>query len=217
MKDKLKSMGIIINNEKLLTEALTHSSYSNEHKTSNYERLEFLGDAVLELITSEYFFLNEDYDEGRMSKIRASYVCEEALDEYGKKINLKKYIRVGHGQINNINATIVADVFEALLAVIYLENNYEIARKFVLKLMVPYIEKGITFNQDYKSILQELVQTDKKSLEYIIKSETGPAHNKKYEIELIIDDTVYGCGIGKSKKQAEQAAAKDAYEKCIRR
>ena len=112
MKDKLKKYGITIQNETLLQTALTHSSFSNEHKTDNYERLEFLGDAVLELVTSEYLFLNTSYKEGDMSKIRASYVCEEALDAYAKDIELEKYILVGHGQEKDINGTIIADVFE---------------------------------------------------------------------------------------------------------
>ena len=115
MKQKLKEYGIDINNDELLLNALTHSSYSNEHETPNYERLEFLGDAVLEVITSEYFFLNTEYNEGDMSKIRASYVCEEALYHYAKDIDLVRFIRVGHGQEKNINATIIADVFEEIL------------------------------------------------------------------------------------------------------
>ena len=132
MKEKLKEYGIQIHNQDLLDIALTHSSYSNEHHTKNYERLEFLGDAVLELITSEYFFLNTEYNEGDMSKIRASYVCEEALYHYAKDIELPAFIRVGHGQEKDINETIIADVFESVLAVIYLECGLDIVKKFVL-------------------------------------------------------------------------------------
>lgn len=217
MKEKLKNLGIAINNDELLNEALTHTSYANEHKTKSYERLEFLGDAVLELITSDYFYKNFEYSEGKMSKLRASYVCEEALDEYAKHLNLKKYIKVGHGQSKNINETIIADVFEAILAVIYLENNLEVARKYVLDLMVPYIEKNVSFNKDYKSTLQELVQSDQKSIEYKVVKETGPAHDKYFEVEVIIEDLVYGKGSGKSKKIAEQNAAKNAFSKCSKK
>lgn len=141
MKEKLKSLGINIKNEVLLETALTHSSYSNEKGGENYERLEFLGDAVLELISSEYLFLNTKDNEGNMSKIRASYVCEEALATYAEDIDLKKYILVGHGQEKDVNDTIVADVFESVLAVIYLEQGLEVAKNYTLNLIKPYIEK----------------------------------------------------------------------------
>lgn len=213
MKQKLIEYGIDIKNDELLLNALTHSSYSNEHETPNYERLEFLGDAVLQLITSEYFFLNTSYNEGDMSKIRASYVCEEALYNYAQDIELEKYIRVGHGQEKNINATIIADVFESLLAVIYLENGLDVVKEFVLNLILPYIEKNVQFIHDYKSLLQEMVQTDKRSLDYVLVDETGPAHEKTFTIEVRIDGMIYGRGIGKSKKEAEQNAARDAYQR----
>ena len=213
MLEKLKEYGIFIKNESLLKIALTHSSYSNEHHVENYERLEFLGDAVLELITSEYFFLNTKYNEGSMSKIRASYVCEEALYHYAQDIDLPKFILVGHGQESNINETIIADVFESVLAVIYLECGLDVVKKFILDLIIPYIEKNVQFIHDYKSLLQEMVQTDRKSLEYILINETGPAHNKEFTIEVRIDDIIYGRGSGHSKKEAEQNAAKDAYQK----
>ena len=216
MQDVLAEYGIKIHNLELLKTALTHTSYSNEHDASNYERLEFLGDAVLELVTSEYFFLNTDYNEGDMSKIRASYVCEEALDAYAEKINLKKYIRVGKGQEKNINKTIVADVFESVLAVIYLDNGLEVVKDFIYKTIIPCIENKVQFVFDYKSILQELVQTNKNTLEYVVVSEDGPAHDKTFTVEVRIDDIIYGRGIGKSKKEAEQKAAEDAYKKSSR-
>ncbi len=216
MQDVLAEYGIKIHNLELLKTALTHTSYSNEHDASNYERLEFLGDAVLELVTSEYFFLNTDYNEGDMSKIRASYVCEEALDAYAEKINLKKYIRVGKGQEKNINKTIVADVFESVLAVIYLDNGLEVVKDFIYKIIIPCIENKVQFVFDYKSILQELVQTNKNTLEYVVVSEDGPAHDKTFTVEVRIDDIIYGRGIGKSKKEAEQKAAEDAYKKSSR-
>ncbi len=217
MKEKLKSLGIEITNEKLLETALTHSSYSNEKGGENYERLEFLGDAVLELISSEYLFLNTKDNEGNMSKIRASYVCEEALATYAEDIDLKKYILVGHGQEKDVNDTIVADVFESVLAVIYLEQGLEVAKNYTLNLIKPYIEKKVRFNYDYKSLLQEMVQTDKKSLEYIVTKEEGPAHNRTFTIEVQINGMIYGRGVGHSKKEAEQKAAKDAYQKSCKK
>jgi len=211
--DFLKKMNVKVKNKDLLETAFTHSSYSNEHDCENYERLEFLGDAVLELITSEYFYKQTAYKEGEMSKIRASYVCEKALATYAKELNMTKYIKVGHGQMKNINDTIIADVFEAVLGAIYLDQGYEIAKEYIFKIIIPYIESHQTFLGDYKSLLQEMVQTDKKSLEYVLKSESGPAHNRNFEVEVIIDNMIYGSGSGKSKKEAEQNAAKDALQK----
>ena len=195
---------------KLLSIALTHSSYANEHKCYDYERLEFLGDAVLELVSSEYFYKNTNLKEGDMTKKRSSYVCEEALDEYAKSLNLKKYIKVGNGI--EPNPTIIADVFEAVIAAIYLTSGLNKAREFILDNMVPYIEKDIKFLSDYKSYLQELVQTDQKTIEYRVIKESGPSHNRYFEVEVIIDNITYAKGSGKSKKAAEQDAAKKAIE-----
>lgn len=213
----LKKYGIDINNKTLLNEALTHSSYSNEHKgINNYERLEFLGDAVLELIISEYLYNNYNLKEGEMTKVRASFVCEKALDKYSSDIGLHKYIKVGMGQMNNINEAIVADVFESVLAVIYLEKGFNTAKEYIYKIVVPYIESNYDFLSDYKTKLQELVQTDKKSLTYEVIKETGEAHNKTFYVEVKINDIVYGKGSGRSKKEAEQNAAKDALNKSAR-
>lgn len=211
--DFLNKYGINIENKELLLEALTHSSYSNEHDCKNYERLEFLGDAVMQAIISEYFYLNTDDKEGVMSKTRASYVCEQALAFYAKEIGIDKNIRVGKGQLNNINDTIIADCFESVLGVIFLDKGFEVAKKYVYETVIPFIEAKKDFLTDYKSLLQELVQTDKKSLEYEVTNEYGPAHDKTFEVDVKIDNIVYGKGIGKSKKEAEQNAALDAYNK----
>lgn len=211
--DFLDKMKITVKNQKLLETAFTHSSYSNEHDCENYERLEFLGDAVLQLITSDYFYKETSYKEGDMSKIRASFVCEKALATYAKELDMVKYIKVGHGQQNNVNDTIIADVFEAVLGVIYLEKGYATAKKYIDTIIIPYIKSDAHFLKDYKSILQEMVQTDKKSLEYVLKKESGPAHDKKFEMEVMIDGMIYGVGIGKSKKEAEQNAAYNAITK----
>lgn len=200
-------------NNKILITALTHTSYSNEHNCESYERLEYLGDAVLELIISEYFYKNTSLQEGEMTKKRSSYVCESALNEYAKNINLSKYIKVGHGLENSINETIIADVFEAVIASIYLNSGFAKAREFVLDIVKPYILKNAIFLSDYKSYLQELVQTDKKSVIYNVIKEYGPAHDKTFEVEVLVENMVYGKGIGKSKKEAEQNAAKDAIYK----
>ena len=212
----LEPYGIHIHNQELLDLALTHSSYSNEHGGGNYERLEFLGDAVLQLITSEYFYKLSDAKEGELSKIRASYVCEEALAQYSKDIGIDQCIKVGNGQIHNVNDTIIADCFESVLGAIYLDQGFQVAKDYVLKIIPPYVEEHHIFLGDYKSRLQEMVQTDKKSLEYVLVSESGPSHDKTFIYEVVIDGIIYGRGIGKSKKEAEQEAAKDAIKKCAK-
>ena len=215
--DFLKKFSIDIKDQSLLKMALTHSSYSNEHKgMENYERLEFLGDAVLELATSEYFYLNTNYKEGEMTKHRACFVCENALATYARDIGLDKEILLGEGQKNNLNDTIIADVFEAVIGCIYLDLGFNVAKKFIDDIIIPYIKKDYNFNKDYKSLLQEFVQTDKKSLEYEVVREYGMAHEKTFEVVVKIDNIVYGKGLGKSKKEAEQNAAFDAYQKSAR-
>lgn len=211
----LEKMGIEIKNKELLETALTHSSYSNEHNCDNYERLEYLGDAILEAVTSEYLYLNTDYSEGEMTKIRANYVCEKALATYSKELGIDGYIRLGHGQIHNLNDTIIADVFEAVAASIYLDQGYEVVKKYLQDIIVPFIKEGWDFNTDYKTKLQEAVQTNKKSLEYVLIREYGEAHDKTFEMAVKIDDIIYGKGIGKSKKEAEQNAALDALNKSV--
>ncbi len=213
----LEKYGIYIKDKNLLKTALTHTSYSNEHNCDNYERLEFLGDAVLELITSEYFYNNKNMTEGEMTKIRSRYVCEHANYEYAKKVGMIPYIRVGNGQIHDVNETIVADVFESVLGVVFLENGYEVSKKYILEVITPFIEGNYVFYSDYKSAFQEMVQTNKQSVVYREVMETGPSHDKTYTYEVLVDDIVYGVGVGKSKKQAEQNAAKDAYTKRVKK
>ena len=210
--DFLTKLGITIKNENLLLTALTHSSYANEENVESYERLEFLGDAVLELATSEYFYLRSSLKEGDMSKVRASYVCEAALTEYSKNIGLIENIRTGNG-VSNETPSIVADCFESVLAVIFLEHGFSVAKKFALNIIVPYVENNVTFIHDNKSYLQEMVQMEKKSLEYVVVKEDGPAHDKTFVVDVIVDGIKFGTGSGKSKKEAEQNAAKDAISK----
>lgn len=205
----LSKYGVSSDN-KILSVALTHTSYANEESVPSYERLEFLGDAVLELIMSDYFYKQTNYSEGKMTKLRASYVCESALDEYAKVINLREYIKVGHGLKHMINETITADVFEAVIATIYLNSGYSKAKEFVMDIALPFITKEVKFMSDYKSYLQEMVQTDQRSVTYNVISESGPSHDKTFEVEVLVDGIVYAKGIGKSKKEAEQNAAKNA-------
>lgn len=213
----LEEFGITPNKVKLYEQALTHTSYANEHNCPSYERLEYLGDAVLELVMSTYLFKNTTYPEGRMTKLRASYVCENALYEYSLKLGLNEYIRLGHGESENggrMRKAIVADTFEAFIAAMYLDQGLDVVNNFIKHYIIPLIEKKeLTFEQDYKSILQEFVQTDKRTLNYVVVDESGPAHDKTFTIIVKIDDIIYGRGTAHSKKEAEQLAAKNALEK----
>jgi ribonuclease-3 len=218
MKELFNKLNIKPIELKYYDTAFQHSSYVNEHKLkSDYERLEFLGDAVLELVMSDYLYNNLDFKEGDMTKIRASYVCENALYEYSKDLDLSKYIKVGHGEENDggrFKKVILADIFEALMGAIYLDLGYDTVRKVILTIIVPYIENPkINFFSDYKSALQEFVQTEQRSLVYELINEEGPAHNKSFTVVVKVDNIIYGTGTAGSKKEAEQEAAKDAIEK----
>ena len=218
MEKLFEQLKISPKNLTLYANAFSHSSYANEHKAKNdYERLEFLGDAVLDLVIADYLYSNHSEKEGEMTKIRASYVCENALYEYSINLGLNEYIKVGHGEEKEggkYKKAIVADIFEALIGAIYIDLGYATARKTVLDIIVPYIENpDVTFFSDYKSALQEYVQTTQKSLTYNLVKEDGPAHDKTFTVEVEIDNIIYGGGSGQSKKEAEQEAAKEALKK----
>ena len=222
MERLFKTLNIKPKQMELYSRAFSHSSYVNEHHLKqDYERLEFLGDAVLDLVVADYLYSNQNKAEGEMTKIRASYVCENALYEYAKKLNLSEYIKVGQGELSDggkYKKPIVADIFEALMGAIYVDLGYATVRRVLLNIIVPYIENpNVTFFSDYKSALQEYVQTKQKSLHYELVKEEGPAHNKMFTIEVKIEDIVYGIGTAGSKKEAEQEAAKSAIEKLAKK
>ena len=152
-----------------------------------------------------------------MTKLRASYVCENALYEYSKDLNLSEYIKVGHGEEidgGRFKKVILADIFEALMGAIYLDLGYDVVKRVINNIIVPYIENpNVEFFSDYKSVLQEFVQTKQKSLSYEIIDEQGPSHNKSFTTVVKIDDIIYGTGIANSKKESEQEAAKSALQK----
>lgn len=207
-----KRLDINPTNINLYCNAVTHSSYTNEHPSyPNYERLEFLGDAVLEIIISDYLYKERKLEEGTMTRMRASYVCEEACACYAKELKLDEDIKIGSGEV--INQTILADVFEAFVAALYLDQGFEFTKSFVLNIIVKYIEKKIEFLHDYKSTLQELVQTVKKSVVYEIVDEKGPSHNKTFTSVVKVDGIIMGKGTAGSKKGAEQEAAREALSK----
>lgn len=203
----LAKLKLAVVNVDLYKQALTHASASEVHN----ERLEFLGDAVLELVASEYLYNQFDLSEGDMTKLRSSLVCTDALIIYANYLELENDLVVGESLKNNIhqNKKIIANAVEALIAAIYLDLGYDTAKQVILELF--------TLNdhsyQDYKTTLQELVQTTKNSVTYRTLSESGPAHNKRFTIAVIIDNIVYGQATAKSKKEAEQLAAKSALDK----
>ncbi len=218
MEELFNRLNIKPKNIKLYETAFSHSSYVNEHKVKNdYERLEFLGDAVLDLVVADYLYNHYKETEGEMTKVRASYVCENANYEYSTSLGLSKYIKVGHGEEIDggiFKKAIVADIFEALMGAIYIDLGFATVRKVILDIIVPYIENPkVSFFSDYKSALQEYVQTTQKSLVYNLIKEEGPAHNKTFTVEVTIDNIKYGVGVGNSKKEAEQEAAKEAINK----
>lgn len=221
MDELFEKLGIKPKDLRLYNTAFLHSSYANEHRAkADYERLEFLGDSVVDLVIADYLYSCENEDEGEMTKVRASYVCENALYEYATNLGLNRYIKVGHGEEKEggkYKKAIVADIFEALMGAIYLDLGYATARRTVLNIIVPYIEDpNVTFFSDYKSSLQECVQTTQQSLIYDLVSEDGPAHDRTFTVEVRIDDIVYGTGVGSTKKEAEQEAAKVALNKLAR-
>jgi len=217
-KELEKIINIDFKNKDILLEALTHSSYANEHNTTFNERLEFLGDAVLELLMSKYLFEVLDIKEGEMTKKRAEAVREEALFIYAGYIHLKDFIRLGNGEMKNNgheNPAIIADCFEALLGAIFEDQGFEVCKQYFNSVILPYVEELSII--DYKSELQELVQADKRQLEYKLTNETGPSHDKIFEKSLFMDDILMGVGKGKTKKEAEQEAARIALTKLVKK
>lgn len=218
MKELFNKLEISPVNIELYKLAFSHSSYVNEkHLKADYERLEFLGDAALELVISDYIYNNFSFHEGDMTKIRANYVCENACFTYATDLGFSKYIKVGHGEElegGRFKKVILADIFEAFMGAIYLDLGYDTVKKVILNVIVPYIEdKKAVFFSDYKSALQEYLQTEQRLVSYELVNEEGPSHQKVFTMAVKIDDIIYGTGIGNSKKEAEQEAAKNALEK----
>lgn len=208
-----KSIGYTFKDKSLLKLALTHSSYSNElkiNKYGNYERLEFLGDAVLELTTSQFFYMEyPDKKEGELTRIRSSMVCEPALAFCARQFNLQEYILLGKGEETTGGRdrdSIISDVLEAVLGAVYLDGGFDCADAFVKKHILTDLENKQLF-YDAKTILQEKMQKQGKSLSYELIEEKGPDHDKTFVIAAIIDGVQCSTGSGKSKKQAEQHAA----------
>lgn len=221
MTDLQNKIGYQFKNPALLNEALTHSSYANEHKSQHIkynERLEFLGDSVLSIVVSDYIYKNcPELPEGELTKLRASLVCEKSLYEFAKKIDLGKYLILSKGERNNGGTdrpSILSDAFEALIAAIYIDGGIAPASKHILNFVIPAIKNSKKKKiNDYKTTLQEIIQKNPgEKLEYVLVRESGPDHNKHFFVEVHLNSNVIGKGGGKSKKEAEQQAAREALE-----
>jgi ribonuclease III len=220
-KDFQSKIGIHFENEKLLKQAFTHSSYVNEHRRKPYEdneRLEFLGDAVLELTVSKFLFLKYPMmSEGELTKLRAAIVCEPSLVTLANELHFGKIILLGKGEEmtgGRERPALLADVFEAFIGALYLDKGLEVVIEFLDKVVFPKINEGaFSHVMDYKSQLQELIQRDGTGLiEYKVLIEKGPAHSKEFVSHVSLNGEELGIGTGKSKKEAEQHAAQMALE-----
>ncbi len=214
LKEFQKIIGYEFRDESLLRQALTHSSYANENhmkKLSDNERLEFLGDAVLEIVSSEFLYLNyTDLNEGKLSRLRASLVCEPTLAYICKDINLGDYVLLSKGEDmtgGRTRKSILSDAFEAIIGAIFLDGGMEPASEYIHRFVLNDIEHKQLFH-DSKTHLQEVVQANfKDTLRYILVSEKGPDHAKEFTVEAVVGDRVLGHGTGGTKKAAEQEAA----------
>ena len=211
--------GIEFQNLAILDEAFTHSSYVNEHRElglRDNERLEFLGDAVMEITVSEYLFQKyPDWPEGKLTRLRAAIVCTKSFSSFSKEAHFDRYIRLGKGEEKNggrARATLLEDLFEAFNGALFLDQGRGAVVKFVEQLVFPKIEAGEFSDQtDYKTNLQEFLQQDGEiEIDYQLLAEVGPSHDRQFEVDVIVDHKVLGSGVGRNKKAAEQAAAKKA-------
>lgn len=211
-----KKIGHQFADPELLVTALTHSSYSNEKRLKKYEnneRLEFLGDAVLELVSSEYIYRNNPKKpEGDLSRIRASYVCEPTLALCAKEIGLGDYILLGRGEDmtgGRDRDSILSDAMEATIGAVYLDGGFQEAKRYVEEYVLKDIEKKKLF-YDSKTYLQEIVQREHEKLEYVLLKEEGPDHSKSFYVGVLLDGKQIAKASGRTKKKAEQAAAYEA-------
>jgi ribonuclease-3 len=220
-KELQKKIGIFFANEQLLIQAFTHSSYVNEHRRrpqEDNERLEFLGDAVLELTVSQYLFKKFPHmSEGELTKLRAAIVCEPSLVKFANALSFGELVLLGKGEEltgGRTRPALLADVFEAFIGALYLDQGMDAVVQFLGQTIFPKIDEGaFSHVMDFKSQLQELVQRDGIGvLEYAILEEKGPAHNKEFVSRVSLNGKELGIGVGKSKKEAEQHAAQMALE-----
>lgn len=215
--DKLEErIGYVFRDKDLLRQALTHSSYANErkiNKVKDYERIEFLGDAVLEMISSEYLYNSRsEMSEGQLTRTRAAMVCEPSLAACARDFSLDRYILLGKGEEmtgGRSRDSIISDVMEALIGAVYLDGGFERAREFIHRFVLSDLEDKALF-YDAKSILQEEMQKDGGDIRYVLVGESGPEHDKSFFVEVYQGDVLLGSGSGHNKKAAQQKAAYEA-------
>lgn len=217
-KELKENYNIVFHDLNLLEQAFTHSSYVNEHRNlqlSDNERLEFLGDAVLELMVSQYLFrLYPHLPEGKLTKTRAAIVREDSLSKFAKECHFDQYVLLGKGEENSGGRTrpaLLCDLFEAFLGALYLDQGFDTTHAFIEKVIFPKVKAGaFSHEMDHKTKLKVLQKSGDVSIEYRLINEEGPAHERVFWIEVYVDDQLIGTGQGKSKKLAEQAAAENA-------
>lgn len=214
-----KKIKYTFKDKSLLEEALTHSSYANEKHGNmpHNERMEFLGDAVLSIISAEYLFTKyPKMPEGKLTKLRSSLVCTQSLSSFAREIELGSYLKMGKGETASNGAerpSVLEDAFEALIAAVYLDGGMDEARRFVIGFLSREVETHHINFKDYKSMLQEIIQQNPdEKLNYSVSGTSGPDHDKRFDVELRLNSNIIGKGSGTSKKNAEQMAAKQALE-----
>ena len=215
-----QGLGYTFRNKALLENALTHSSYANENRERHLpdnERLEFLGDSILGFVVAEYLYRNfPDKPEGELTRIRADLVCERNLAEAAATIELGSYLLLGHGEEQGGGRkrdSIVSDAMESVIAASFMDGGFAAAKEIIDRLILSNIPKGRPRNFDYKTAFQELVQRKKdQQIHYELTGESGPDHDKHFEVEVLLNGKAVGHGVGSSKKRAEQAAAEAAIE-----
>ena len=221
IKDLEAAIGYSFQNITLVQNALTHSSYANErwhNSLMSNERLEFMGDSILGMVVAEYLYRNfPDRPEGELTRMRADMVCEQALSVVADRIDLGKHLLLGRGEEQSggrKRASILADAVESVIAAVFLDGGMEAAKAFIHKFVLCDVPVTKLHNADYKTALQEKVQEKKnQTLSYTLVGESGPDHDKRFEVQVSLNGTVVGTGSGSSKKRAEQDAAKDAMER----
>ena len=210
-------LGYRFRDKKLLENALTHSSFANEHRAglSSNERLEFLGDSILGFVVANYLYTqNPDKPEGDLTRIRADLVCERNLAKAAATIRLGDFLYLGHGEAHGggrYRDSIVSDAMESVIAAAYLDGGFDAAKGIIERLILSDIPKGRPGNFDYKTMFQELVQRRKdQTISYELAAQTGPDHDKVFTVHVLLNGSIVGEGAGRSKKKAEQAAAEQA-------
>lgn len=212
--DLFEKFGIVPNDEEIYKMAFMHGSYGVKHGIGyTYERLEFLGDSVLSLIVSEYLYKKyPDYEEGQLTKLRANYVCQSALIFYSHELGLDNELRIclDEGISHNEVLSVTADIFESFLGAIFIDQGIDFARDYVSRMIFKYIDEGRVFFFDYKSLMKEYGDSEGVVIDYVVLEEFGVPHDKTFKVGIFVDGVQLGVGVGKSKKDAEQEAARKA-------